>query len=485
MPPNNVASQPPREEVENTDTDAAHERPRRPWRALVWLVVPGLLLAAALFVVSLVQGRMAAARLEAVRAKVRAAGFAVTPAELEAKLPPVDSPDNGARTYRRAFEMRSDDDPIMRQLFCVDPSSPPFEPTRSLDEAWLQGAGTLLETNRYVLDLLESALEAEYTRFGWQVAVPPPYNYRRDFIAEGVIFGTADPFYKKFRHCARLLFAAAVLHAQRGEAAEALSRIEEMIPMGQSLENDPVSYSRLLRQFSIGCCTHALERVPARCEPEAADLARWRNMLLDEAETLDIRPFIEGEIAHLSPTCQRLRMGDPEVTSAFAGDPDGIEGFLLRIYSADLATDEAAALEALLEIAAKVHYTGGVGYRDIVGDLTARRCFAARALVSQWVDSTSFETARARLLTAAKGVAALRFRRARGRPASSLGDICPSYMRFVPLDPFASGRPLIVKTNAHGVVIYSVGVNRKDDGGDGQKDVVFRVIDRKPERVVE
>jgi len=86
-------------------------------------------------------------------------------------------------------------------------------------------------------------------------------------------------------------------------------------------------------------------------------------------------------------------------------------------------------------------------------------------------------------LTAAACIAALRFERDHGRLPVSIGEICPSYMQFVPLDPFGHGRPLIMKTNSQGLAIYSTGLNREDNRGDADTDVVFRVIDRNAGRV--
>ena len=40
----------------------------------------------------------------------------------------------------------------------------------------------------------------------------------------------------------------------------------------------------------------------------------------------------------------------------------------------------------------------------------------------------------------------------------------PDYLPALPIDPF-SGKPLILANEADGYVVYSVGANRRDDGG--------------------
>jgi hypothetical protein len=94
-----------------------------------------------------------------------------------------------------------------------------------------------------------------------------------------------------------------------------------------------------------------------------------------------------------------------------------------------------------------------------------------------------------RLRAAAAGVAAMRFRKAEGRWPRSLEELAPKWLRETPMDPF-TGKPLPYRVDEEGVVVYSVGVDGKDDGGvetpekleggddlhrRGKPDVVFRV----------
>jgi hypothetical protein len=70
------------------------------------------------------------------------------------------------------------------------------------------------------------------------------------------------------------------------------------------------------------------------------------------------------------------------------------------------------------------------------------------------------------IVRAARVVVAMeRYRREHGeqlpaRPQS----LVPDYLPALPIDPF-SGQPLIVANEAHGYVVYSIGANRRDDGG--------------------
>ena len=62
-------------------------------------------------------------------------------------------------------------------------------------------------------------------------------------------------------------------------------------------------------------------------------------------------------------------------------------------------------------------------------------------------------------------VAVERYRRAHGEALPArIEALVPDYLPALPIDPF-SGKPMILASNAHGYVVYSVGANRRDEGG--------------------
>jgi hypothetical protein len=75
--------------------------------------------------------------------------------------------------------------------------------------------------------------------------------------------------------------------------------------------------------------------------------------------------------------------------------------------------------------------------------------------------------ARARLACAVTALAAERFRLAdkAKRWPKTLDELCPAFLPAVPLDPY-TGKPLLLGRHAEGIVVYSVGEDGRDDGGD-------------------
>ena len=77
------------------------------------------------------------------------------------------------------------------------------------------------------------------------------------------------------------------------------------------------------------------------------------------------------------------------------------------------------------------------------------------------------QQARPRLADAV--IAVERFRRRHGDLPQKLEDIDRDLLPEIPVDPY-SGKPVRYRINPDGHVVYSVGNNRVDDGGEGRSD---------------
>ena len=53
-----------------------------------------------------------------------------------------------------------------------------------------------------------------------------------------------------------------------------------------------------------------------------------------------------------------------------------------------------------------------------------------------------------------------------------LGELVPNFLRELPLDPF-SERPFVYRRQGEGYVLYSVGENGRDDGGEQEDPDVY------------
>jgi hypothetical protein len=94
--------------------------------------------------------------------------------------------------------------------------------------------------------------------------------------------------------------------------------------------------------------------------------------------------------------------------------------------------------------------------------------------------------AQAILAVSSTALAAERFRLAHQRWPLDLQELVPEFLSVVPTDPYDPNQPLRWKTTPNGRVVYSVGEDGKDDGGDCEwsdgntlRDVGFRLFDRR------
>ena len=89
-------------------------------------------------------------------------------------------------------------------------------------------------------------------------------------------------------------------------------------------------------------------------------------------------------------------------------------------------------------------------------------------------------TGHARLRCAAVALAAERYRRQHAGWPQAVADLVPHYLTAVPLDPF-DGKPLRYRRTDTGAIVYSVGEDTRDGGGDpdrlpnggAPRDIVF------------
>ena len=76
----------------------------------------------------------------------------------------------------------------------------------------------------------------------------------------------------------------------------------------------------------------------------------------------------------------------------------------------------------------------------------------------------AFLRQKAKLAAAIAAIAAERYRKRHGQWPNALADLVPAEMKQLESDPFTGGS-LLMRRLSDGLVIYSVGSNRQDDGG--------------------
>lgn len=262
-------------------------------------------------------------------------------------------------------------------------------------------------------------------------------------------------YVSKLRTTCQLLHFDAAMNAQEGDVHAAITSCRASLNALASLRDEPVLISQLVRFAGRAMLSSTIERVLAQVEANDEDLRRLQAAIEEE------------ERSHADLLCVRacrVEMDD-YFTLRAAGkvqtkyDQLGhipwhykLPGWLQRCRAEYLkwhnAQVEMAKQPLHLQDWKKAPYDETV--------LTT-----ASALIKV-VEANQRTCAQLRSLAA--GLAAERFRQAKGRWPKVLAELTPEYLAAVPADPY-DGNPLRLVTRPDGLVIYSLGPDKIDQGG--------------------
>jgi hypothetical protein len=399
---------------------------------------------------------------------IRAAGFPVTGKELDAWYPWPQAGENAANWITGAATLQQKLDPEARKPLdlLVARGGERQSPTEPL-------SGDLKEfLERYVRDN-SKALQSLH-----EAAVIAECRYPVDLSKGPSVLMThlAD-----VREGCRLLCLEAVLHAENKDPNGTVKAIEAVLRVAQSLDKEPMVISHLVRLAAASVATVALERA-------------LNQVMLGEGRLAELQKAF-GD-THGADGLLRALAGSRCMSLILYGRPQALDRQdfnlplpvpLLEAYEAlGFSAREGVVcldyLEECLRIVPLPAFERAVAIEAAEIRLRARRGVFLRQFgyMSGMIRREIHETAWMEI--AAVALAVERRRLARGSLPESLGQLVPDYLSAVPVDPF-DGLPLRFKRTDRGFAVYSVGEDRKDDGGKEEPrkkqgetyDLVFRV----------
>jgi hypothetical protein len=363
-----------------------------------------------------------------------------------------------------------------------------------LPESWLAKDSPLLNLTKPAppvrLDPEEvQTLRAELQRLGPALAESHALTRFRTgrFPSQGAVesFTSDQGHLKRTRAVAHLLEYEATLLAQEGKVSEAIVSARTTLHAGRAIGDEPGSMAMLIRLACLGSGIRGVERALAQGEASDAVLAVTAKFM-DEEDLADwLTPALRGERAQLFEVYDCLEAGDLERLTG-GEDVMGIKYSKTTFGKAEVwlkapwfRENHARALEwttRAVENARLPEAEQSAAFeqlrRDILrthtGGLDSIRWGLARGNVIKYqpVAKASLRM-HAELRCAAAALAAERYRLAKGEWPESLHGLVPAYLPAVPKDPF-SGEALRLRRVEDGLVIYSVGEDGKDDGGNLQ-----------------
>ena len=433
--------------------DRTNSVPRDKWRIRFWHI-PCALLAIAIgaFVVYRIVNRTTLEdRLDA----IRAAGYPVTPAELDRwyEAPPYG--ENAADYIVEALAYLQKPEPDQKeQIPWLGNAEMPAR-TEPLGAETKSIVAQLLEDNEDAITLLRQGAALERSRY--------PVDFTQGHA-------TLLPHLSDLRSAVQLLCLKAILHGEQGQPESATDALICAFGVAKSQAAEPLLISQMVRQGCQATTVSTLERIVSQTSLEQEHLARLRETLALAYDPNAMARAFAGERCMVI-----LMLRDPRSTglslAPFFG-PDGPG--LVPIYAAqalgvtdrcliryiDLTDRCIAALQLPPEERPQAH-----------GDLERQdqELRKAHAMLSYFIPPMHRVILNdlahlTRLRVAAVAMTVEQYRLANGNLPEQLADLAPTFLSEVPLDPY-DGRPLRYRKREKGYVVYSIGKDLTDDDG--------------------
>ncbi len=269
------------------------------------------------------------------------------------------------------------------------------------------------------------------------------------------------------RRAVCLLCCEAVLAAEHGNAEDAVQSLVAGFRIADSLRNEPVVVSQLVRMGGIDRVIASLERTLCRVPPSAEQLRRLAVTVAEIHDAGSLRRAWIGQRCTVVPVFE-----DPASLGAGSlGEAPPV--FVLEAYDAlGLADREAVAyLDMVEDVIEAVSRAPEERLRAIeLLDLESRRKGQRFGIVLRrfWIRPFNLVVRELSMLASVRAAqVALAIERARlasGELPADEAHLAPACLKAVPRDPFA-GEPLRYRRLEPGYVVYSLGPDGLDDGG--------------------
>jgi len=295
-----------------------------------------------------------------------------------------------------------------------------------------------------------------------------PITYSRDYIST-ILVHIQDA-----RETAQLLQNDALFRAQSGDLDGAVVSCRALVNNARSIGDEPDLIAHLVRMAIRAIAVGQVERTLGQGEIGLPDLTSLQEAMEEEAEEDLFRIAVRGERGGLDRLMQSLQDGSTSVklmrglTVGRPGQSRGWWGEEQLLYLPGmLTTNRAALLERMnqvVEIAALPPEEQAPRFEALKASLPKEPLLVRELMPALEKVATADRRTQAQLRCAAAGLAAERYRLRHGHWPASLADLKGDLLRQVPLDPF-DGQPLRYRNDGAGVIVYSIGPDRTDDGG--------------------
>jgi hypothetical protein len=383
---------------------------------------------------------------------IRAAGYPATPKEHDAWYVWSQSGENAAHWILGAAAMhqespQEDRSRLQRLLSLQDRARP--HPAEPLTPELMNLLESYLRTNAQAVESLHGATVIQECRYPMDLSDGPR---------------TAMPHIPEVSKCVRLLCLEAILQAEQGDPNRATEAITSAVHVAESLAEEPVMISHMLRLSGLLSAAAALERFLNRVEPTNRQLEALDRALRRPNLRQGLLRALVGDRSMMYPLFDRPQALDRQVFDHLP------PGSLLEAYCAlGLAAREGAIYLDFAQERIRIAQLPVSQYRAAIEAAERRHLRSRRGFLLSQIGHASGIMSQeafyvAGLETARVALAVERYRRAQGELPETPDQLVPGYLAALPEDPF-DGKPLRYTRRDRGYVVYSVGEDARDDGG--------------------
>jgi hypothetical protein len=387
-------------------------------------------------------------------AAIHAAGLPASPAELGAWLPQVPDTNNGALLLTDAFT----------NLHRFNGRSPTLEELTGLTrrDVWsaeLRAAAEhYVNTNKEALGQMEAALRLPAFRF------PVDHSYGAQ---------TELPHLASLKQSAVLLQLQSMLQSSDANPSWT-NALFLQTRLASTLDSDPYMISYLVRRAIIRIAAHSAEYALSRAAPDLPTCRALQKAFADFSQTNLLPQTFIAERAMMIPYF-RMSRSEFEATSDDSGNeprarvkpsgksflPNYVHGFFERDLSFYLMSMEnvIGASESDMPYLVSRELNAALSAAHRGKYIFSGMFFSSYARIGE-----RELTSRATSLLAATAFAIESYRLIHNQLPETLDALKPEFLPEVPSDPF-DGKPIRYRRLSRGYLLYSVDLDRKDDGG--------------------
>lgn len=406
---------------------------------------------------------------------IRKAGYPVTLTELDQFYPPVADSENAALVYTQAFASPLfGDDSLISDLFpdglkAITRGQPLSVQSR-------KRLAELLSAHRPTIELLHHATNFARGRF--------PLD-----LTQGQML--LLPHLGKQKQAVMLLGAEAMLHAEEGDVARCVQALQAAQRAADALADEPLLISHLVRMACWGLFVQQLELILNRAAIPDADLAFLQQQLASAEHPGGLARALAGERAFglaifTDPKTQNAMLAQgkpPTLPSRIVGQAgfSFLKALGLLRKDRDFFLDRMEIQVSLAETSVPERLRQARQAPPLV--VTNRFLLFSRLLLPSLARALERDAEHvARLRVARTALAMEGFRQAhQGALPERVEKLVPGWLEEVPKD--LDDQTIRFRPLQAGFLIYSVGLDGRDDGGvegdprqsKAARDIVFKV----------